>query len=66
MGVAGFVPLLLALVLPLPLSNCEQKGLGGGVVEVDEQVAPPGKITELGTNCSGFSMETPKAHQLVG
>src|SRR5260370_29773980 len=45
-GAAGFVPLLLALVLPLPLSNCEQKGPG-----VLEEQLPPGKVTELGTNC---------------
>jgi len=48
------ISLLVALVLPLPLSNCPGK----------MPAVPPGKTTELGTNCCGFSSEALRVHQL--
>src|SRR4030081_2660381 len=53
LGTAVLVPLLGALVLPLPLSNCVPKKVEG-------------KTTEPGANCWGFSSETPTAQLLVG
>src|SRR5262249_62191767 len=51
-GTAGFVPALAALVLPLPLSNWL---LNDG----------EGNVTEDGTNCWGFSSDTPIAQEFA-
>src|ERR1700689_5227247 len=52
-GVNAFELLLVALVLPLPLSNCPGK----------MPAVPPGKTTDPGTNCCGFSSEAPNVPQ---
>src|SRR5260370_31904889 len=56
-GTAGFEPEVTVLVAPLPVSNCEQKGLCP-VVDVVPHADPPCNTTEVGANCWGFSSDT--------